>query len=201
MNTYKVKRVTSEPAWQDIPSLDMTIPYQGRYDTISAKAQLAYGEECFYLHLSTVEANFRAEEMGPLDEPCKDSCLEFFFSPMDSDLRYFNVEFNFNGCVYLGLGSNVQNLVRLIPEDPMPTIFEPSIERTEDGWEIFYKVPYSFIRRFFPDFSVYSGKEMRVNFYKCADLSEPPHYLSWNEVVGEPLTFHRPDCFGKAIFE
>ena len=79
-------------------------------------------------------------------------------------------------------------------------MFAPKINKTADGWEIFYRVPYTLIRRFFPDFKVYSGKEMRANCYKCADLSEPPHYLSWNKIEGEPFTFHKRHCFGKINF-
>ena len=202
MKTYDLIKVSSEPNWSGIPYVDIDIPYLDTPDDIHAKAQIAYGEEAFYLHLSTVEKNIRAEETGPIGTPCSDSCLEFFFSPMENDIRYFNIEFNLNGCVYLGIGSNVQNLVRLVPEDTVEDIFAPKISKTSDGWEIFYTVPYSFIKRFFPDFKVYEGKEMRANFYKCADFSETPHYLSWSsvEVEGEPFTFHKPHCFGTMIF-
>ncbi len=201
MKTYTIKKANGTPDWNAIPSLDIDVPYLTTPSDITAKAQICYNDEELLVHLSTVEANIRAEENGPLCSPCEDSCLEFFFCPGEGDMRYFNVEFNMNGCVYLGIGSNVKDLVRLIPEEPVSEMFKPDIRKTADGWEIFYRVPYTLIRRFFPDFKVYAGKEMRANCYKCADLSEPPHYLSWNPIEGEPFTFHKSDCFGNMIFE
>ena len=201
MKTYIIKKTDGAPDWREIPSLAMEIPYLGDAKGISAKAQICYNSEELLLHLSTVEDNIRAEVNDPLGSPCEDSCLEFFFCPNENDMRYFNIEFNMNGCVYLGIGSNVKDLVRLFPEEKFNDIFTPDIRKAADGWEIFYRVPYTLIRRFFPDFKVYEGKEIRANCYKCADLSEPPHYLSWNPIVGEPFTFHKSACFGKMIFE
>ena len=201
MKIYNVAKVMSAPNWGALPSLDIDNPYLTTPAGITAKAQICYNDEEFLVHLSTVENNIRAEENGPLCAPCEDSCLEFFFSPNEGDARYVNIEVNMNGAVYLGIGSNVIDLVRLIPEEPVSDIFNPDIKKTEDGWEIFYRVPYTLIRRFFPDFKVYSGKAMRANCFKCADLSEPPHYLSWSPIAGEPFTFHKSHCFGTMIFE
>ena len=118
---------------------------------------------------------------------------------MEGDLRYFNVEFNSNGCMYLGMGSYIGDLVRLLPGDGVNP-FSYKINKGEGAWDITYRVPYEFIRRFFPTFEVYSGKHMRANCYKCADLSEPPHYMAWSPIVGTPFKFHRPECFGEMIF-
>ena len=201
MKTYEILKATGSPSWEDIPSIDIDIPYLDTPDTISAKAQICYTENELLVHLSTVEENIRAEESGPVGTPCSDSCLEFFFCPVEGDSRYFNIEFNLNGCVYLGFGKNVEELIRLLPEETVENIFAPKATKTADGWEIFYRVPYSLIRSFFPDFKVYEGKKMRANCYKCADFSEPPHYLSWSLITGEPFTFHKPNCFGIMIFK
>ncbi len=200
MKTYRIMKTEAAPDWCAIPSLEIDTPYLETPADIRASAQICYNDREFLVHLSTVEKNPRAEESGPIGSPCHDSCLEFFFCPMENDMRYFNIEFNMNGCVYLGMGADVKNLVRLLPEEPIAEIFAPDIRKTPDGWEIFYRVPYTLIRRFFPDFRVYSGKEMRANCFKCADFSEPPHYLSWNPVEGETLSFHRSHCFGLMTF-
>lgn len=201
MNTYNIKKIISAPDWSVIPSLKIDIPYLDTPDDISAEAQLCYNDEEILVHLSTVEKNIRAVESGPIGVPCEDSCLEFFFCPMEQDKRYFNIEFNMNGCVYLGLGSNVIDLVRIVPEETIEEMFAPKINKTADGWEIFYRVPYTLIRRVFPEFKAFSGKKMRANCYKCADCSEPPHYLSWSKIEAEPFTFHAQNCFGEMIFE
>ena len=200
MKNYKITKVTAAPDWREIPTLDINIPYLTTPADITAGAQICYTENELLVHLFTAEQNVRAVEKGPLGAPYEDSCLEFFFCPCEGDARYFNIEVNMNGCFFLGFGSGDADLVRLLPEDTIPAILAPDIRKTEDGWEIFYRVPYSFIRRFFPDFRAYAGKEMRANCYKCADLSEPSHYLSWNKIEGEPLTFHKSRCFGKMVF-
>ena len=87
---------------------------------ISATGQVCYDEEALYVRLTAKEKNIRAEGKGPLDAPCEDSCLEFFFCPMMEDNRYFNIEYNPNCCIYLGFASGVHDLVRLIPENGIP---------------------------------------------------------------------------------
>ncbi|MBQ9778411.1 MAG: hypothetical protein IJW22_05745, partial [Clostridia bacterium] len=107
-----------------------------------------------------------------------------------------NIEFNPKGCAYVGFGPNVETNLRMIPEAGWDDILNPEIRRTEEGWELFYTVPYDFIRRIFPAFTNPKGKELLGNFFTCADLSEPAHYLSWSPIVGEPFTFHKRHCFG-----
>ena len=165
---------------------------------ISAQAQVCYDDENLYVRLSAVETNIRAELFGLLDQICEDSCLEFFFCPIASDSRYFNIECNPNGCLFLGFGNNVQNLMRLIPENPP---IQPVVKRTTDGWETVYAVPYTFIRQFFPDFSPAPGTQMRGNFYKCGDETVQPHYLCWNPVPMQNCAFHNPARFGILRFE
>lgn len=200
MKQYSVARVDSAPVWEDIDVAEINIPYLETGDDIKAFGQLAFDDERIYVHLYAIESDILANHTGPLGSPCEDSCLEFFFCPIEDDTRYFNIEFNTNKCVYLGIGSNVDNLVRLIPEKDVLETLSPEVEYTEGGWEITYSIPYEFVRQFFPNFTTPAGKSLRANFYKCADLTNPPHYLSWNEIVGEPFTFHKQHCFGQIKF-
>ena len=201
MRQYVIKRADGEPDWGTVPYLEIDNERRENPNGITARAQICYNGDAILVHLMTAEDKIIANETGPLGSPCRDSCLEFFFCPCDGDGRYFNIEFNSNACLYLGIGSSIKDLVRLIPEGKKVGIFEPRIEKQETGWEIFYRVPYDFIRRFFPDFTVYSGKKIIANCYKCADTSEPPHYLTWSWLDGEALGFHNTRCFGNMIFE
>ncbi len=160
---------------------------------ISAQARICYNEDGLYVCLTAWEPHIRAVEEGPTGAPCLDSCLEFFFCPVLGDRRYFNIEMNPNGCMYLGLGTCNDTLVRLLPE-VAPII--PQVTRFDGGWEVQYAVPLSFIRHFFPDYSLVSGMEFRANCYKCGDLTPQAHYLSWNKVELEHPSFHQPDHFG-----
>jgi hypothetical protein len=195
MKTYEIKRFTS---WENIPTLDINIPYLDTPSHTTAKAQISWDDEAILVHLSTCEPVTRAEEVGELASPCYDSCLEFFFRPIEDDMRYFNIEFNSIGTIFFGFGTGDDTLTRLIVEKDK--IFNPDIRKYDGGWEIYYRIPYSYIRVYFPEFRVYGGKIMYANCYKCADFSEPPHYLSWNEVDREHFTFHNPPLFGKMVF-
>ena len=198
MKLYTVKRWTGK--WEDVPSLDINEKYRLTPDTVSATAQIAYDDENIYVRLETDEYEHRNVEMPPFGEPCQDSCLEFFFSPIEGDTRYFNVEVNSNLCFYVGMGHSIEDLVRIIPENGYD-IFSPKVEMKEGGWSVEYKIPAEFVKLFFPYFSLYAGKKMRANCYKCADKTTPPHYLSWNLVEGEKYIFHKSHCFGEMIFE
>ena len=202
MRTYEIKRMAKGGDWSDKPILEMDTRYRNTPDTVKAWAQLAYDDEAILVRLWTLEYEHRALETGILGEPFKDCCLEFFFCPMEGDTRYFNLETNALGCYYLGIGSGLHDLIRLIPDPDadIEPLFDRRITKSEGGWELAYRFPYELIRRFFPNFKVYPGKEIRANCYKCADMTNPPHYLSWSPVTAEKFTFHTPQCFGTMTF-
>lgn len=196
---YEIKKVAAQPDWAAIPSLKIDYPYFDTPKDVSAFAQIAYTDEALLVHMRLVAQEIRNEEKGTLGMPCMDSCLEFFFCPMEGDNRYFNMEFNLGGCMFLGMGTSKKDLTRFAIDRP-DILFSFRSARTEDGFEIDYQVPYHFIRRLFPDFKVYPGKRMRANCYSCAQKAERQHFLSWNPILGDPFTFHRTDGFGTMIF-
>ena len=199
MKNYTVTRAEGAPNWDAIERVTMECRYHQTSEHIRAHAQLAWTEETLLVHLQAEVPYIRAEEYGPAGVPCEDSCLEFFFCPVPGDPHYFNIEYNYNGCMYLGYGTGLQDLIRLIPDGGAEEIFCPEVRRIEGGWEIFYRIPYDFIRRMMPQARLTGGQIIRGNFYACSDLTEPPYYLSWNEVREDPFTFHRSECFGEII--
>lgn len=200
MKYYQIKKADCEIDWSAVERLEIGCKYLDTPPEICAFAQICYNDDGIQVHLWSENDDVRAVETGPLGAPYLDSCLEFFFSPMEGDTRYFNIEFNSNGCLFLGLGRSRSDRTRLIHND-VDVLFAPKISRTDTGWEIFYTVPYRLILRFFPDFEIKKGKTVRANCYKCADLTVPANYLSWNPVTSTPLTFHSPECFGLMEFE
>ena len=190
--------------WSSIPRLDIDQLVLTDSTDVTAFAQICRSDSALFLRLSATESEIRSQENGLLGHPCKDSCLEFFFCPKEGDNRYFNLEFNPGICLFLGFGSSIHNLTRLLPQDPdgLNSIFHPSVTFRDDGWEITYQIPYTFIRRFFPDFAPMPGQTIRANFYKCADLAAKPHYLAWNPITGtEGSVFHAPEDFGLLCFD
>ena len=196
---YTVKQVSGKPDWSKIEALKMEVRYLDTKEDVSAEAKICYDATGIFVNLSTTEPQSPAKGKDFLCEPCQDSCLELFFSPLEDDKRYVNLEFNPNGIYYFGIGSSIKDLVRLIPENRH--VFGQRIKKRNDGWSITYKIPTELIRRFFPSFTLYSGKVMRANCYKCVEVAKEPNFLSWNPVSGKRLNFHKPHQFGKFIFE
>ena len=179
--------------------LEMKNRYLETQDNVASRAAIAYNDEELVVHMELDAPEISNVEQGPLGRPCVDSCLEFFFSPMEGDKRYFNIEFNLGGCLTFCLGDG-NGLTRFTIVKPEETMSFRSV-RTEKGFYIDYKVPYTIIRRFFPDFKVYSGKRIKANCYSCAERTQVRHFLSWSLIDDKRFSFHRPECFGTMIFE
>ena len=196
VKNYCVRSVPSEPDWEAVPRLEMDQVLWNPGCGIRASGRFCHDSLALYVNLRAAEKQIRAEYTAPLSPVCRDSCLEFFFMPEDED-RYFNFEINPNGCLYIGFGRGREDSTALYREN-MRQLFGIRTERTPDGWEAFYRIPLSFLRLFMPDFA-FEGS-LRANVYKCGDLTEREHYLSWNPVTSETPDFHRPADFGRMTF-
>lgn len=196
MNTYTLTYTNAVPDWDSIPILSVNevqwLPDAG----IRMEAQLCYDEEKLYLRERAWERHIRAEHSSPLAAVCEDSCMEFFFCP-EGEERYINFECNPKGCLYLGFGCGRNNAVRLLP----PTeLFSIQTAILDDGWELRYALPLSFLRLFYPSLRFENGLRLRANFYKCGDKTVQPHYLAWNPLTAKTPDFHRPEDFGLLLF-
>lgn len=199
MRSYIITRKPEQLDWVNIPALAIDSCLWISDVGISAQAQLCYDADALYVRLSAKEADIRAEVTGVVGTPCLDSCLEFFFCPDPQNKTYFNIEFNPNCCLYLGVGTDRYDLIRLLLPGENP--LDAAAARTEDGWQVSYRIPVSFLQRFFPEFKAESGAMMRGNFYKCGELTPQEHYYSWNPVECPQPDFHRSEYFGKLYFE
>lgn len=200
MKSYTMKKVQGIPNWSEHAVLPMDTLLWTDFTDVTAQAQVCYDNENFYLRLEAVEPHIRMENKDTdlLAEVCEDSCLEFFLQPTARE-AYFNLEINPNGAIYFGYGRNLPTLVRLIVEN-VQELLDIKVEFTQDGWVLTYRVPFAFIRQFFPEFNPTKGGKIRANFYKCGDETVKAHYLAWNPVPVEPCTFHIPEGFGCLIF-
>lgn len=194
---YLIRSVSGEPDWHTVSPLEAGCVLWHPDCGIRAFGRICYDSRYLYVRLSAEEKHIRAEYTEPLSPVHRDSCLEFFFMPEGKD-RYFNFEINPNGCLWIGFGRNRQNRSVLSPVDP-ERLFGIRTERTADGWAVRYRIPLSFLRLYLPDLS-FSGK-LRANIYKCGDLTEQEHYLSWNPVTSASPDFHRPQDFGMMVFD
>lgn len=194
---YRIIRTADQPDWAAAPRAQIDQLLWTPQTQIAAYAQLVCGDDRLFAHLHADEDMIRAEETGSLGQPCQDSCLEFFFSPAEDDTRYLNIEMNPNCCLYLGIGTGRDDLVRMLPEQGADAL-NAHCMRSETGWDLYYSLPFSLLRLFFPAFR--PDGIVRGNFYKCGDLTQQEHYLSWNRVACAEPDFHRPEFFGELVF-
>ena len=200
MRQYTITKVTGEIDWTKVPALDVDNYLWCEPLDIKMKSQICYSEEGLHVHLRAWEKDIRAELTEPMSMVCEDSCMEFFFRPVEGDLRYFNLEINPNGQMYIGFGPNMPKLVRLALQEE-DALLQKKWNYTEDGWEVFYTFPVSVIQVFFPGYELKSGMKIYANSYKCGDETVKPHFIAWNPVNLTTPSFHEPEHFGLMVLE
>ena len=198
MRTYKITYIPGEvtrETWNNIPKAFIdNSPWEGLTCPYKTEAQLAYNDEYLFVHLKTDETDIRAVQTERDSQVCLDSCMEFFFSPDADDEKYFNFEINPNGTLLLFV---CNRRIKMTPVPEPSELFEIESVITPDGWELYYKIPFSFMKKYFSKVS----PVMRANFYKCGEKTNPEHYASWNSIPKDILDFHTPQFFGEIIFE
>lgn len=133
----------------------------------------------------------------------EDSCCEFFFSP-SADSFYYNIESNCAGKILFASGNSRHD------RKHYPLDFISCIDRwsslgngvfdereCNDSWEMSLVIP----NTMFEGVQNFSGMKANANFYKCGDKLKTPHFLSWNLVETATPDYHRPEYFGKIVFE
>ena len=194
---YTISRVEGAVDWTQIPKFAIVHVQWTEDFGIRAGGQLCCDSENLYVHLFAVEDEIRAEYTAPLSPVFEDSCLEFFFTGEDCE-NYFNFEINPNGSLHIQTGPSRNNRVSIVKGNDAE-YFDIKAQRTEDGWEVAYRIPLEFIRVFWPGYE-FSG-DLRANAYKCGNKTVHRHYLTWNPIRSEKPDFHRPEDFGRMSFE
>lgn len=197
MNQYHIARIRNGADKCRIPELTLDHVLWEPDCGIRAGARICHDGEGLHVYLTAAEKEIRAEYNTPLSPVHEDSCLEFFFRP-EKDERYLNFEINPNGCLHIGFGPDRENRVRILPPEP-EKLFQIRTARTGKGWEAEYRIPVSFLRILYPGFEC--AGTLRANVYKCGDRTAHEHYLAWNPVNTEKPDFHRPEYFGRMVFE
>lgn len=140
----------------------------------------------------------RATVVKDNDMVCHDSCCEFFVGD-PHDGTYYNFEMNCIGTVKAAKRRS-RHEFQLFPSSDLEKIVRlTSLERKEMhlsgicSWQAAFCIPFELM-----GFNAHSIPErLSANFYKCADKSDHPHFLSWNPIRTESPDFHRPEFFGQ----
>jgi hypothetical protein len=172
--------------------------------------KIAYDEQAVYVIFRVEDRYVRAVAQNYQGPVCRDSCVEFFFTPSD-DLSegYFNLEVNCGGTALLYyqhiLGKDTVKLPEAEFQEiaiahSMPKIVEPEVAEPTI-WTIEYRLPVEVLKKYCRAVSPAPGAVWRANFYKCADQTSHPHWLTWSPVDWPTPKFHIPACFGELHFQ
>ena len=175
-------------------------PYQP-----DVKFRAAHTGDAILLHYQVTEASVRAVATADDGRVWEDACVEFFLSPESNDF-YYNFECNCAAKLLLH-GGPAGGERPGAAEDVLKSVkrraslgTEPFEERVgECTWEVALVIPASAIFRH--EIADLNGKAMRANFYKCGDLLQTPHFLSWSPIDLPQPKFHCPEFFGEIVLE
>jgi hypothetical protein len=81
----------------------------------------------------------------------------------------------------------------------MPKEVEPEIQEPIT-WTLQYSLPLKILREYANVTKPDTGVKWRANFYKCANNSSHPHWLTWSVVDKPKPDFHQPKYFGTILF-
>ncbi len=219
-NTYKVHRLDQpieidanwdKPVWEKVTPMELS-NYMGEnpdhFPRVQAK--VAYDDQNIYLIWRVEDQYIRAvakEHQGPVFQ---DSCVEFFFIPDGlGGTEYFNLEMNCGGTMlFHHQDFNNPNKVNITDQDiatmkvahSLPRLIQEEIQ-DETTWYLEYSIPFEILNNYYQFEKPSSGATWRANFYKCADKTSHPHWLTWSPVDFPTPRFHLPQFFGKLVFE
>ncbi len=138
-----------------------------------------------------------------LDPVYKDSCVEFFCQLPEAD-TYMNFEFNCIGTCLAGTRkSRNEGVVLYTPEALKQIVRYSSLGNRAfcemEGmfeWELTVGIPFSLMGID----ATRMPEKIFGNFYKCADDTNSPHFVSWSPIHTPEPDFHRPEFFGEILF-
>jgi hypothetical protein len=217
---YKVVHLTKplsidgnwdKPEWKKIEAIDLRY-FMGDIPKFrpTVKAKLMYNDDNLFVIFQVKDQYVRcvaSKINGPVWE---DSCVEFFFSPdSDSPLKYFNLETNCGGTALMFYNLEPRkDFVILNPEDisqieiahSLPKFIDPEIPESLT-WTLEYRLPLQLLKKYGKVSQPSAGVIWKANFYKIADKTSNPHYLTWSHIEQAEPDFHKPAFFGKLIFQ
>ena len=158
--------------WKNVPALEIT-NYMGDKPQFlpTTFAKLLYDEKNIYGIFQVQDRYVQCLVQETNGHVSGDSCVEFFFSPDNSNpLFYFNLEINCGG---------------------VPLLQFVTVPRKE------YPVSYTHLAITPPNPWV----KTTATFYKTASTTSNPHYLTWSKVDNSIPDFHLPQFFGTLVFK
>lgn len=197
--------------WGDVPA-NLLHNYMGTKPAHFPRAEvkIIYDNMAVCVMFRIEDRYVRATATAHQDNVFKDSCVEFFFTPgPDLSKGYFNLEMNCGGTMLFHFQMQPREDRIVIPVSEcqkikrmhsLPRLVDPEIE-VPVVWSVAYRIPIALLRRYCRVITPAPQALWRVNFYKCADDTSHPHWLTWTPVALPGPNFHHPQSFGFLNFE
>lgn len=189
METKGRREYVAHAPWPEFP-----------YKPITA-VDLAADDDYLFARFFVRGLGLKAEFTRTNEPVWQDSCVEIFIGDRDGE-GYHNFEVNSIGTLLSAHQKGRGVDVTPISEEDARSVIRMTSERSaahaeKDGiheWTAVVGIPFSLLG--------YNGRpaSLRVNFYKCADGSRWPHYVSWAPIESPSPDFHRPEFFKEIFF-
>ena len=163
---------------------------------------IARGDKELYIHYFVRGLSLRAMagEDGEFVHP--DSCVEFFMR-QEGTMNYTNFEFNCIGTCLAARGDGRHGRVPFVSDEykkirrcsTVPK--ETFAEKTGiHQWELTVAIPFALMGLDPSNLP----ETIRGNFYKCADETVNPHFVTWSPIALQSPDYHCPEHFGEISF-
>ena len=177
--------------WKEIP-----------YKPVVA-VDIARGDKDLYLHYFVRGLSLRAMAYEDGEYVHPDSCVEFFMRK-EEELFYMNFEFNCIGTCLAARGNGRHNRTPFTSNEFAKIRRHSNVSRVAfeekkgiHAWELTVAIPFELMGL---DASNLPDK-IRGNFYKCADETSYPHYVTWSPINLPAPDYHCPEHFGEICFK
>jgi len=203
----------SQIAWDNISALDVaSVHPNSSSHRPKTRVRVAYDPDALYLKFQVDDQYVCCRNLEYQSSVCQDSCVEAFLKPV-ANKGYFNFEINASGVVlvyyvadttstpdgfkdYTILSEAQLQQIQIVSD--LHGVIDPEI--TEPfSWNLSCRIPLTILEDYVGSLALGPDSLWQGNFYKCADKSSHPHWLSWNP-IGEELNFHQPQYFGQLQF-
>jgi hypothetical protein len=207
----KIDADWNKAQWKNVRSINIT-NYMGTVPEFKPETQvkMLYDNDYVYVifHVKDRYVKCITDRInGPV---WQDSAVEFFFAPDPRlPLLYFNLETNCGGTPLLSYNLvprkeskriDLDDIKKVEIASTLPKIIDPEISNPVE-WTLEYRIPLDVLEKYSNAARPQKGVEWKANFYKIAEITSNPHYITWAEVINEKPDFHRPEFFGRLIFD
>ena len=211
---YRIKKIDKDfdvreesLAWRNIPSLYIRNYFWADTDyKPKVEVKLCYSAHCLYIFFKVYERKIRIQYTKFQDPVSRDSCVELFLDPFPNEkLGYINIETNAVGAMLIEFGRERHNRHLIQKKDLKGFQIATSVKKPMNGfhgsefWTLKYRFPQKFFEKYYGE-KIGPGQVAKGNFYKCGDETEFLHYGAWSPIQSSSPDFHRPEFFGRLIF-